>query len=478
MADERPSSRVLLVDDDRQEFVLLQGLLEVISERRFDLHWAANYDAGLKELRSGGYDVALIDYRLIDERSGLDLLKQAKQEGATLPMILLTGLWDTAIDLEAMRAGAADYLVKGQFGPDLLERCLRYAVERSRAVEALRDSEERYRTLVEGARAPFFTAGLDRRLVDTNQFAAGAFGRAAVEGVDLLELVHPGDRDLVASHFADAAAGGPPRQLEFRLAGPKERWWFAVLTRIRSRGRDSVACVAQDVTERRELESMYVQSEKMSAMGFLAAGVAHELNTPLSIILGSIPALGKKGKDVDSVQRAAQRCQKLVEQLLAFSRKDESRPEPFDLREAVRAAVSLVEPETKRRSLEVLCEVESRALPVKGHRNQLEQVVINLANNAIDAMAEGGRLEVRAKKARREGKPYARLEVIDTGRGIAPEHLERVTQPFFTTKPHGRGTGLGLSLASQIVAKHGGVLEIESRLNQGTRVSVYIPTGA
>lgn len=459
-------------------------MLAAVSGSGFAVEWKGSYDEGLSALLTGAYDVCLIDYRLIGERTGLDLLRQAKREGVRAPLILLTGLWDSAIDLEAMRSGAADYLVKGQFGPDLLERSLRYAVERSIAVEALRDSEERYRALVEGSRALLFSLKPNGRLEHLNDGARAALGPAAEEflGRHVLRLVHAKDRPAVSQALRVLAAGGPPQQVQFRLASvaPREHWWFAVLLQMSTRGRQAIAGVAQDVTRQRELEEMYVQSEKMSAMGFLAAGIAHELNTPLSIILGSLERLegggARSGKsEVRDAQRAAERCRQLVEQMLDFSRKDAVQPERFNLCDAVKAAVSLVEPQTRLRSLELVFEPAARGVFISGHRTQIEQVVVNLANNAIDAMSEGGRLEVRADRLRREGRPFARIEVIDTGRGIPAELLDKVVEPFFTTKPQGKGTGLGLSLASSIVANHGGALEIASKPKRGTTVTVLLP---
>jgi two-component system, NtrC family, sensor kinase len=251
---------------------------------------------------------------------------------------------------------------------------------------------------------------------------------------------------------------------------------------MRERGRRCVALIAQDVSAQRELEMKYIQAEKMSAMGFLAAGIAHELNTPLSVIMGNArllkkPLMGKPAaaKPLDALERAATRCRTLVESLLAFSRKDDEAPREFSLEEAVSGAVSLVSPAARVRIVEVRHEFKDAPVLVKGHRNRIEQVLINLANNALDAMGEGGKLTFRTALEKREGKPWARVQVVDNGRGIPKAVLPKVLEPFFTTKKAGRGTGLGLSLASEIVAKHGGTLEIDSTVGKGTTVTVMLP---
>lgn len=470
MAQPLPAVRVLLVDDDRQEFVLLEGLFAIISQSRFTLEWVEDYASGLAKLRAGGFDVCLIDYRLLGEKTGLDLLKRAKAENVRVPMILLTGLWDTAVDLAAMKAGAADYLVKGQFGPEMLERSLRYAVERGRATAALEESEALYRALVEGTGAAVCLADEKGAVERVNELWRAAFGERL-----------PAD-PAAAEALAAAAEARAPRQLEFRdRREGAERWYFGVAAPVAAGERRRLALIVRDVTERRELEAKYLQSEKMSAMGFLAAGIAHELNTPLGVILGNVAALDDLRKTpaarkrLDVIERAVQRCRALVDGLLAFARKEDEAPREFALEEAVSGALSLVAPEARVRIVDVRHEFRDPPLLVRGHRNRIEQVLINLGNNALDALAEGGRLVFRTSLERRDGRAWARVQVIDNGRGIPKAILPKVTEPFFTTKKEGRGTGLGLSLASEIVAKHGGTLSIESAVGKGTTVTVLLP---
>ncbi len=473
-------TRVLLVDDDRQELSLIEGQLEVNAPGRFRVDWRAAYDDGLASLLSGDYDACLVDYRLIGPRTGLDFLKEAKARGARAPIVLLTGLWDTTVDLEAMKAGASDYLVKGQFGPDLLERCLRYAIAQAGVVEALRRSQERYRAIVEGTRAILFQLDARGRIVYVNEAASRVLGLEARQllGRHVLRFVHPADREAAA---AAAVPAGSSRVVELRFRGADGfRGWFGVTIHEAAAG--GLSGLALEITERKTLEDMFVQAEKMSAMGFLAAGIAHELNTPLSIVIGSVEQLrakAVKGKAADKVLKTmsevCERCRGLVDRMLAFSRKEEEPDRVFDLREAVESALALVEPQARMRCLEVGRSLDNKRLAVRGRRTHVEQLVINLANNAIDAMEEGGRLEILAGRLTQRGRGWARLAVVDTGRGIPPEYLERVREPFFTTKQPGRGTGLGLWLATEIAAKMGGTLSIESAPLKGTTVTVLLP---
>lgn len=479
MAETPPIVKVLLIDDDRQEFVLLVGLLSLITQARFQLEWASEFADGLERLKGERFDVCLVDYRLQGDKTGVDLLKAAKAAGVATPMILLTGLWDTKIDIEAMKLGAADYLVKGQFGPELLERSLRYAVERARAVAALRDSEELYRALVEGTGAAVVLMTPEGRLERLNELAAAAFTSKIKE---LDGLAHgESDRAALKAAVKRALSEKRPVQIEFRAAGAAPRWFFGVAAPVSAAGKDLATLIVRDVTERKELETRYLQAEKMSAMGFLAAGVARELSTPLNVILGNLTIMNdldsnkKLRKPLESMDRAIGRCRGLIDSLLAFARKDDDTPREFSLEEAIGGALQLVSPAARAKIVDIRHEFKDAPVVVMGHRNRFEQVLINLANNALDAMNAGGRLVFRTCVVKDNGAKWARVEVADNGRGIPKELLTKVTEPFFTTKKEGRGTGLGLSLASEIVAKHGGRLEIDSTVGKGTTVIVTLP---
>lgn len=470
-------TRVLLVDDDSQEFALLDGLLSVNAPGAFGLEWVATYEQGLNKVMGGEYDVCLIDYRLSGAKTGLDLLRELKRRGARTPLILLTGLWDTAIDLEAMRAGAADYLVKGQFGPELLERSLRYSVAQAKALEALKASEERYRTIVEGTRAILFQIDAGGRIVYVNEAAARVLGLSPSDllGRHCLRFVHAADR----REALRAAADGRACELRYRGAAGKQGY-FSVTVSTATRG--GYWGLAQDITEKKRLEDMFVQSEKMSAMGFLAAGIAHELATPLSIIGGSAERLADKkvkgarvAEAIKAIGKAAQRCSRLVAQMLEFGHKEEGPAQPFDLRDAVSEAAALVEPRARMARLELVVRLDNTPVVIKGWRTHVEQVAINLVNNSIDATPKGGRIELCVDRVRKDGRAWARLQVVDDGSGMPPEVIGKVTEPFFTTKASGRGTGLGLALASETAVKHGGALDIQSAVGRGTTVTAFFP---
>ncbi|OGR44590.1 MAG: hypothetical protein A2X28_00015 [Elusimicrobia bacterium GWA2_56_46] len=239
----------------------------------------------------------------------------------------------------------------------------------------------------------------------------------------------------------------------------------------------------RDVTEKKKLEMMLLQSEKLSAVGQLAAGVAHEINNPLGVILGFAQCALKKSGDVPaldlplrSIEREAVRCKELVQNLLVYSRSsNKNEREHIDPVPGIQAALSIILARAKTQRVELSTDFQSSPLKINVNKGQLQQVILNLCNNAMDAMPGGGNLAVKTSPASRAGGAFLRIDVSDTGHGIPDEIKSRLFEPFFTTKDVGKGTGLGLALAHEIVENHKGAIEVESSAGKGTVFSVYFP---
>ena len=236
--------------------------------------------------------------------------------------------------------------------------------------------------------------------------------------------------------------------------------------------------IFDDITDRDELERRLVQADKMSSIGVLAAGVAHEVNTPLAVISTYAQMLAKqisgdeqKAKLLDKIAKQTFRASEIVNSLLSFSRTATTEFVEVDLNKVIRETLTLIEHQLQKSGIEVALSLEEDLPAVKGNAGKLQQVFLNLFLNARDAMESGGRLAVRSWNS--DG--FARIEVIDNGQGIAPEHLERIYDPFFTTKAARKGTGLGLSVTYGIVREHGGTIEVESRPGAGSRFHVELP---
>ena len=230
------------------------------------------------------------------------------------------------------------------------------------------------------------------------------------------------------------------------------------------------AFLAKDLSEKKRIEARMLRSEKLSAVGQLAAGVAHEINNPLGIILGFVQGLlrnKKPGGAMDlplrSIEREANRCKELVRDLLTFSRTSRLERGPLEINQTVKEALSLVKPQARIKQIEVRQDLQPNLPCILGNENQIQQVIINLANNAMAVLPENGILSVKTFKMNDASLFWVVLIVSDNGPGIPADVLPRIFEPFYTTKPIGKGTGLGLSLVHEIVRKHSGLIDVESR---------------
>jgi two-component system cell cycle sensor histidine kinase/response regulator CckA len=282
--------------------------------------------------------------------------------------------------------------------------------------------------------------------------------------------------------------------VEAGLAGQQERWANFYVLAVEEEERDGEAAIvyALETTKQRSLEAQFAQSQKMETIGKLAGGIAHDFNNVLSVIMMATDFLLNAHRPTDpsfenimQIRQNANRAASLVRQLLAFSRRQTLRPQVLDLGEVLSDLTMLL-----RRLLGEKVQFEvvhGRDLwPVKVDQSQFEQVIVNLAVNARDAMPDGGRLTVRTVNvtAREsvsfgyKGMPqadYVLVEVNDTGSGIAPDIIDQIFEPFFSTKDVGKGTGLGLSTVYGIVKQTGGFIYVESELGKGTAFRIFLP---
>ncbi len=236
--------------------------------------------------------------------------------------------------------------------------------------------------------------------------------------------------------------------------------------------------IFDDITDRDELERRLVQADKLSSIGLLAAGVAHEVNTPLAVISTYAQMLAKQISDnstqsklLDKIAKQTFRASEIVNSLLNFSRTSTTELTELDLNRLIRETVGLIEHQLSNVAIRAEFDFEEPLPPIKGNAGKLQQVFLNLFLNARDAMERGGALSVRTWS----DDSTVHAEVRDTGSGISPEHLTRIYDPFFTTKTARKGTGLGLSVSYGIVREHGGEIEVDSQPGEGTRFQLGFP---
>lgn len=277
-------------------------------------------------------------------------------------------------------------------------------------------------------------------------------------------------RPLPGTSAPDRNGGGKPPESVINLAvAPLVSKDYKQIGRL---------VIFDDITERSDLERKLMQADKLSSIGLLAAGVAHEVNTPLAVISSYAQMLAKqvsgdeaKSKLLEKIAKQTFRASEIVNSLLNFSRVSPTEYEEVDLNRIVRETANLIEHQLKKARVEIQLDLDEGMGTVRGNSGKLQQVFLNLLLNARDAMEGGGTLTIRS----RADEDLARIEVHDTGSGIAPEHLSRIYDPFFTTKGAKKGTGLGLAVTYGIVKEHGGHIEVDSRHGSGTRFLLDFP---
>lgn len=369
--------------------------------------------------------------------------------------------------------------------------------ESKRAGEALRASDERYRLIAENTSEliNLFELGDTITLAYSSPSYHHVLGYKKVNspGAPNFSVVHPDDHALMNELFSQLRQGNDSQAtVRVRHADGSWRWIESNASSLLREGRRYGLVVGRDITDRRRLEEQFLQAQKMESIGQLAGGIAHDFNNLLTTIIGNtelaldeLPHEHPAWVDVHEIAGAAERAVGLTRQLLAFARKQILDPHVIDLAELLEAMGALLH-RLIGEDIELHMINQPDLWRIKCDRNQIEQVLINLAVNARDAMPDGGRLALattnvwlrEAAAYHKIGVPpgrYVLLAVSDTGMGMDEPTQRHAFEPFFTTKPTGRGTGLGLATCYGIVNQHGGTIWLSSELGLGTTVEVYLP---
>jgi PAS domain S-box-containing protein len=486
---------ILLIEDDEGDYLITQALLDRAQTIECTLDWASTYDEGRDAILTDDYDACLVDYRL-GASTGLDLLEEVNaQGGVRAPIILLTGQGDLEVDLHAMEAGAADYLSKDQIDAPLLERSLRYAVERREAEQRIREQAQ----LLDKARDAILAHDMDGRIVYWNKSAERLTGWSKDE--ILGERTHsclydPDEEDKLRRCRETLMAEGEwTGELHMRTRDDEElivesRW---TLVRDESGAPDRVLVINTDITERKRLESQFLRSQRMESIGRLVGGIAHDLGNLLMPITLGVKVLRRRLEQTDDkieqvlsmIQKSAERGGNMVEQVLAFARGVEGERVALQL-DGIVDEIENITDETFPETIEVQTDVAEDLPRVVGDATQIQQVLMNLCVNARDAMPEGGTLSIAAcpvelteadaeRNIDAEPGPYVCLRVQDTGTGMPEDVMDKIFEPFYSTKDEGEGTGLGLSTAYSIIQSHDGFIDVDSEEGEGTTFWVYLP---
>ncbi|KAB8140915.1 response regulator [Chloroflexia bacterium SDU3-3] len=373
------------------------------------------------------------------------------------------------------------------------------AIENTRLYEEVKSSEARYRDLFTNAYDLIFTLDRQLNIQSINRVGTALIGYSAeeLEGQPLRSLCPPAFWSEALQQFSSLITGSPIQPFELQLTHKNgEQLTVEVSARLLREGQriGGIHCIARDLTERRRLEEQLLQAEKLSAIGQLVAGVAHELNNPLTSISGYTQLLlrekgitGNTREDLQHIHIQAERAARIVQNLLVFAREHKPERKNIVINDVIRDTLALRSYQLRVDNIHVQLDMAPNLPQTVADPYQMQQVALNLINNAHQAMVERGgenRLTLRTALSQRDasdmpgGRPMVQFSVSDTGIGIPPSSLTRIFDPFYTTKPVGQGTGLGLAICFGIVQEHGGRIWAESEQGFGTTVFVEIPIRA
>ncbi len=491
---------ILLIEDNPGDARLLEEMLKE-SNVRFELQCMDTLSTGIAKVKEDGFHIILLDLGLPDSKGLITLIK-LNEVKPDIPIIVLTGLSDEALGIRAVKEGAQDFLVKGQVDKNLLVRSINYAIERKKIQGALLKGEELIKNILEHVDEGFIIIDRDLRILSANMAYSKMVGMPLEEiiGRHCYEVAHHLSAPCEMGHECSVRRvfENPNSCSSIHKHGNSEGRSIHIETKAYPFSRNSsgeVITVIEtlvDITEKQKLEEQLRQSLKMEAIGQLAGGVAHDFNNILTAIMGyGSLALMNMAKDdpqrinIGHMLDGAERAAHLTKDLLLFSRKQISERKYVDLNEIIKKMEKFLA-RIIGEDISFKTILHPRAMPVLADAHQLEQVMMNLATNARDAMPKGGVFSVATEQIRLDkefiathgyGQPgmYALISVSDTGKGMDETTLQRIFEPFFTTREMGKGTGLGMAVVYGIVKGHDGYINVYSEPELGTTVKIYLP---
>ena len=503
--------RVLYVDDNAFDRELVRDALthyrrENAPDRPvYQLTEAASQSEFYARLEHDPPDIVLTDFNILGF-DGLAVLEAVRGRWTAVPVILVTGTGSEEVAVAALKSGAADYIIKS---PSAIER-LPLAIEavlvarsdaaaRVVAEHSLADSEARFRRAVEEAPVPIVIHADDGEIIAISRawMAISGYDRTAIPTMERwLDLAYTHDRGEVAAEFAQSFHSSEAHHVGeymIRCADGSTRIWDFSSTPLGTLpdGRRCAIRIANDVTERRHLETQLRLAQKMEAIGRLAGGIAHDFNNMLQVIVGYAALGAEEFTDRDEtpvwlrmITEAARRSSDLTRQLLAFARNQATAAKRIELPSALDEMTKMLGRLLGER-IELSVDCDAATWPILIDPGQLDSIIANLAINARDAIPDSGSITIttRNRNVDRteadlhsvEPGDYVVLTVRDTGSGMDAQTLERIYEPFFTTKRRGVGTGLGLPTVYGIVKQDGGFVDVTSAPGSGTTFAIHFP---
>ncbi len=515
---------VLLVEDDPGHAALVARRLGKPGAERFELDRAASLGDALHKLDQKKFDIALVDLSLPDS-SGMETVLAVKAGDPELPVIVMTAAHDEWLEISAMHAGAQDYIIKSDHYRPTLRSAIRHAIERQgdlvarqRVEAALKLSETTFKALIESTPDAIFVHrdGLFLYLNPAARELLCIGSADELVGKPVSDAIHRADLAALGELLDQAGTNQGAKvscELRFcRADGEPVRVADVAALVAQFNGEPAGLMVARDITDQKNAEFRLAFADRLISSGNLAAGMSHEINNPLSYIMtnlelatwevpsvvqrlrslaeepgaaSEIPAvLEELARNLDQVATSledcrfgAERISSIIRDLRALGGSPSERDRPIDVRDVLESAINLVWHQARFRCQ--LVRSYDEVPLVKANMAKLTQVFLSILSNAADAVLEGSpaQTEVRVSVRCDSGKRVV-VTIRDSGPGMPPDVLRCVFDPFYTTKPPGRGRGLGLAISRKVVTDLGGEIDVESSPEQGTTFRVVLPAAA
>jgi two-component system, cell cycle sensor histidine kinase and response regulator CckA len=422
-----------------------------------------------------------------------EALALLQSTGLDIPFLVVTGQWSEDEAAAIMRAGAVDFIRKENLSrlmPAIEREMLQAETRQARrqAEDAARKSAAELQAVFDAFPDQFFRLDGEGNILNYYTGRPTQLDMAPKDllGRRLADVLPPAAATLLQEAVLQTHRTGQLETVEYALPSPQGTQIYEA--RLIPFPEQQVIAILRDVTEHKRVLAQMFNSQKLVDLGTLAAGVAHELNSPLQVITGLSESLlnriklddcdpARLNQNLETINRSGWRCAEIVRSLLTYARASTSQIQPHDLNTLVRDTLLLIEHQLRSWSnITVATQLAPQLPPLPCDRNQITQILINLLTNARDAMPEGGEITIRTEHDAAAAR--LRLQVSDIGPGITAATRARIFEPFFTTKPAGQGTGLGLYIVAGIVRAYGGEILVDSTVGAGTTFTLLFPEQA
>lgn len=476
MIVEPTTYRILIVDDDEDDFFITNQYIKNIKGYNFNVEWRYDYKSAMEDVCKKKYDLYLVDYYL-GVKTGLDFIKEAFEKKCDEPIIILTGRAAPELDAEVMHAGAVDYLIKGEMDTEKLERCIRHVIEKSVSVRTLKSNERKFRHIFERSKDAVFLIDVETmRFTDVNEATSLLFeyDNEEIKGISILDLVvNEVDKIMIKNQLQS----GEINDKEIQMHTKTRELIYGILSLSReadSGGKPFLQGIIHDITELKKIEKNNVRIEKLGMAERLVRTLAHEVRNPLNNINLSLEQLTEEMRTDDAnlyleiITRNSKRIETLITELLGASRPEIMLREN-DLVDILKESIDAASDRIMLRHIELKKEFPDKVLKINADKKKLKIAFLNIIINAVEAMEEKGKISLRLEELDEEYK----LSISDNGCGISEDNLARLFEPYFTAKKN--GMGLGLAATMNILQSHNAAIEVTSKLNEGTTFLITMP---